>query len=85
MLWSVQYFNGKMLVRSFFGDTLSKTEYPGDKNFSIATDLTFPFHLAMKKWIQTVIPAVHQQISPWCPSRLGRWKYYFLNLTQNIY
>ena len=34
VLWRVQYFNGKML-RSFSsdGDALSKTEYPGDKNF----------------------------------------------------
>ena len=45
MLWSVQYFNGKMLVRFFFGDALSKPEYSGDKNLLCCywPDFSFSF------------------------------------------
>ena len=88
VLWRVQYFNGKNVTLLFF-----QTEMPFQKlniletrTFSIATDLTFPFHLAMKKWIQAAIPAVHPQISISCPSRLGRWKNCLPNLLiENIY
>ena len=66
MLWCDQYFNGKML-RSFFQKEMKKLNILETRTFLVATDLTFPFHLAMKKWIQTVIPAVHTQISLWCP------------------
>ena len=45
MLWSVQYFNGKMLVRFFFGDALAKPEYSGDKNLLCCywPDFSFSF------------------------------------------
>ena len=66
-----------MLVRSFFGDTLSKTEYPGDKNFSIATDLTFPFHLSNEEMDTNSDSGSSPTNQPVVPFALGQVKILF--------